>query len=471
MTLAPLRGLIAALDALTLLSAASALALGLLGAFREFVVGYPVTIRWSHAAFAAVAVAALRHLLRPAPSLVATLREGWAALGRRPALRDAALAFWLTRPVVLLIGLLAVTAIGPAPAARDALGRDPIASLPLRFDAGWYADIAYDGYEWQRRFDRQQNLAFFPAYPLLMRAVGALSGRRADASREDWVRRYTWAGVAISLAAFFWAAWYMSRTARELLGDERATAAVLLLAAYPFALFFSAAYTEALFLLAAAGAWYHFRRAEWARAAAWGLVAGLSRPNGCFLTVALALLALGVRDAAPVLWVSHPGRRARLAALVVAAMPAVGMLIFTLYVYRLTEIWFAWARMHGAWGRSLASGDLMVTVGSAAGLLQLAATHPFQALNTLGLSFALVLVWPVWRKLGPAWAAFVLLNVLAPLATGGLLSMGRVTATLFPLFLALAAVLSSRGAMAWAAMFALLQGLAAALFFTWRELF
>ena len=35
-----------------------------------------------------------------------------------------------------------------------------------------------------------------------------------------------------------------------------------MLAAYPFALFFGALYTESLFLLAAVGAFYHFRRRE-----------------------------------------------------------------------------------------------------------------------------------------------------------------------------------------------------------------
>jgi hypothetical protein len=159
-------------------------------------------------------------------------------------------------------------------------------------------------------------------------------------------------------------------------------------------------------------------------------------------------------------------------ALAVAAMPGAGMLIFTVYVYQLTEIWFAWARMHGAWGRSFsASAISLAPVGSASGLLQLAAAHPFQALNTLGLAFALALVWPVWRKLGPAWTAFVLVNVLPPLAAGGVLSMGRLTSTLFPLFLALAATISSRTAASWIALFAIVQGLAAVLFFTWRELF
>jgi len=81
------------------------------------------------------------------------------------------------------------------------------------------------------------------------------------------------------------------------------------------------------------------------------------------------------------------------------------------------------------------------------------------------------MAWPVWRRLGAAWAIFVLANLLAPLSAGGLLSLGRLTSTLFPLFLALAAVLPSRGAVAIGAGFALLQGLCAALFYTWRQLY
>jgi Mannosyltransferase (PIG-V) len=460
------------LDTLTLLCAAAAAGLAMFGAFREYVMGAVVSVEWTHALFVTVGLAAVRHALVPSPSIFTALRSWRHGLVRRPALRDAMLAFWLTRPTVLLVGVLAVTAIGAAPKSQDAIGRDPLATLPARFDAGWYAGIAYDGYEWQHRFDRQQNLAFFPAFPLAMRALGAIVGDGGATTREQHVLRYIWIGLFISLAAFFCGVWYFSRIAREMLGDERATAAALLLAAYPFAIFYSAAYTESLILLAAVGAWHHFRHAQWTAAAAWGLVAGLSRPNGFFLSVPLGLLALGVRDGGQEN--ARAGRTAsgRVMALAVAAMPTVGMLIFTVYVYQLTEIWFAWARMHEAWGRSFGSEDLrLAPVGSAAGLLQLAAAHPFQALNAAGLGFALALVWPVWRTLGPAWTVFVLINVLLPLAAGGVLSMGRLTSTLFPLFLSLAAVISSRATTAWVALFAIVQGLAAVLFFTWRELF
>ena len=62
------------------------------------------------------------------------------------------------------------------------------------------------------------------------------------------------------------------------------------MAAYPFAVFFSAPYTEALFVLGAIAAFYHCRRAEWLQAATWGFLVGLTRPNGCFLTLALLCL-------------------------------------------------------------------------------------------------------------------------------------------------------------------------------------
>ncbi len=61
---------------------------------------------------------------------------------------------------------------------------------------------------------------------------------------------------------------------------------------YPFALFYSAAYTESLFLLTVVAACYHFERDELWQAGLWGLIAGLTRPNGCLLSVVLALMAI-----------------------------------------------------------------------------------------------------------------------------------------------------------------------------------
>ena len=104
--------------------------------------------------------------------------------------------------------------------------------------------------------------------------------------------RALWAGVFISLASFLLALVYLARLTRLLVGDSAASAAPLLLAAYPFAAFFNAPYTEGLFLLGSVGAFYHFHRQRWVAASVFGLLVGFSRPHGCLVSVPLAVMAL-----------------------------------------------------------------------------------------------------------------------------------------------------------------------------------
>ena len=73
--------------------------------------------------------------------------------------------------------------------------------------------------------------------------------------------------------------------------------------------------------------------------------------------------------------------------------------------------------------------------------------------------FVLAAVWPVYRRFGLPYAVMLLVNVLPPLAAGGLLSMGRVTSVLFPAFLWLGAAVPARHRTAWIAVFAVPAGI------------
>ena len=466
---APPGPLAMAIDAVITVAAAASVVLVITGPYREALAGTAVSIGWMHTAFAAAGLAAIRHAAIPGPTWWASLRHWRAVLAGRPALNDALLATLLIRLPIVLIGLLATSTIGVPAGATDATTmRDPIRALPARWDAQWYAGLAAHGYEWQHSFDPQQNLAFFPAYPALIRGLGLLTGAFSAGLPEDkQIARLTWCGLVIALAAFLGAACYFGRLARELMDEPRARAALWLLAAYPFALFYSAAYTESLFLLAALGTWFHFRRDQSAATIGWGLLAGLTRPNGCFLSVPLGLLALGVRDAGRQRPAGPSWRR-----LALAATPGIGMLLFTVYVHHITGIWFAWAKTHAAWGRVLGSESTLGSLGSvgSGGLAAFAADHPYDLLNGLGLLFALGWLVKVWR-LSPAWAVFVLTGVLVPLSAGGLLSMGRLTSTLFPLFLGAALTVPVAALAALTTSFAVMQGLLAALFYTWRGIY
>src|SRR5262245_20229836 len=187
------------------------------------------------------------------------------------------------RPLILLVGFLAVGALGypgGQPPVRDF--DNELMNLQSRFDARWYLQIARTGYAYDSSLppDVQQNIVFFPAYPMSVRAVARLAGGSLAA--------FFIAGSCVSFAAFLLALGYVHAFARDWCGLDCANTAVWLLALYPFAIFFGALYTESFFLLAAAGALVHGRREQHAASAAWGIVAGLARPNGFLVAVPLA---------------------------------------------------------------------------------------------------------------------------------------------------------------------------------------
>jgi hypothetical protein len=296
--------------------------------------------------------------------------------------------------------------------------------------------------------------------------------------------------VAISIVAFFVALVYFLRLARSELGDEdQAVTAIWLLAAYPFAVYFSAVYSEALFLMTMVATVYHYRRGELVKAACWGFVCGLARPNGAFLSVALGLMAIApmwdaarsrVPASSPFAQSASPDKppsgwatiAKRLAA---ASAPGFGMLAFSGYIWSLTGHPFQWTAQNAAWGRVYRSLDSLVTDRvdfiSQHGLYGYASTQTIDFFYALVVVLALAAVWPVYRRFGVPYAVLILVNLLPPMAAGGLLSMGRVTSILFPVFLWLGAAVPARHRTGWITLFACLQGFVAVMFFTWRPMF
>ncbi|MGH9140654.1 MAG: hypothetical protein ACRD2I_05875, partial [Vicinamibacterales bacterium] len=154
---------------------------------------------------------------------------------RSAALRSAATVFAGSRPAIFFAGLLAVVMFGYAPGAPPWRDYDnELMNLPLRWDTGWYLQIAETGYTYipEAGAEAQQNIVFFPAYPMVTRVVALLLGNEKSA--------YVAAGTLVSLAAFLCALAYLYAFARDEIGDECAPVALWLIAAYPFALFFGA---------------------------------------------------------------------------------------------------------------------------------------------------------------------------------------------------------------------------------------
>src|SRR3989454_6110603 len=98
------------------------------------------------------------------------------------------------------------------------------------------------------------------------------------------------AGTIVSLAAFAGAVSVLYRLAAHELGEEKAWPVILLMSTYPYAVFYSVAYTESLFLFLTVSAFYAMRRGYLLPAALAGFGAGVTRPNRVLLALPLFLV-------------------------------------------------------------------------------------------------------------------------------------------------------------------------------------
>jgi len=358
------------------------------------------------------------------------------------ALRAVAVPFLVTRVGVLLVGLAAAVFIGYTPDAgepstwRVALG--PARNLLARWDTFWYLDIASRGYHWNGNPLEQQNVVFFPLLPLMMRAVGTVIGGHLLI-----------AGLLVSLAAFLAALCWFWRWTTERTDPETATAAVWLLSAFPHAIFFSAVYTESLYLLIVVCACYYAERRLFWRAAAIGLVAGLVRPNGIVLSLPIAVIAFVTNR--------ERGNLVPRSAAVLA--PVAGMLCFSAYLAWRVGDATAWLANQAAWPDNF---------GIHPAPAPNAHVNLWWIHNALALSVVMTALVPLTTGLGVAYGVFVVGNIGPPLLRHGLLSIGRFCSVLFPVFAWLAMRVQGRARTRLIVAFAVGQAILAALFFTWH---
>lgn len=460
---------ISALDALCLVLIAYAIS-AMLG-HRVRIAFRPVYISlasWPRLLFWTAVILVARHAVWRTPAAPAHLVQ-WArgSFGAEP-FRAAFPAFAVSRAATLFVGYIAVVTIGFNPPRPWRALDNRVLDLFARWDAGWYAGIANVWYHADRQFDptHANSIAFFPGLPMLMRVV------RHTINVNLWI-----AGIVVVLVSFLLALVCLYRLAREDMPADQARAALLFLAFYPFAVCYSAVLTESVFLLTASGSFLYFRRNQLVKAALFALATGIVRPNGFLLCVPLGLLAV-MPFARSRGWL--PGERGTesqawgplVVKLAVAALPVASMACYAAYVYSLTGDPFAWAKAQQAWGRQTAlivdvvnqRSDLIAT----SGLASYPGQYPIELMEGAAALFGLIAVWPIIRRFGLAYGAFVAMAIVPPLITMGAVSLGRYTAPLFPIFLWLGATVPERRRSYWIGAFAAGQALIAVLFYTWR---
>jgi hypothetical protein len=325
-----------------------------------------------------------------------------------------------------------------------------------RWDTAFYHSIAEAGYRWDPAIFRHQNIVFFPLYPLLMRWVGAWLGGHL-----------LLAGLLVSLVSFAGAIVLLYRLAVLEVGEAHAGPVILLLSTFPFALFYSAVYTESLFLFLTVGAFYAMRRGHLAGAALCGVMAGLTRPNGLWLT--LPLLCLAVSTSGDAALTDRSRVTSRWLALLAACAPLAGTAIFSAYLHIRFDAALAWVQGQAAWGAPLLghpsapdpvrlSGEAQVKVAEAVVYLA----------DIAAFVMAAAAIRPVSRRFGVAYGVWIAANIIPPVVAHLFISVGRFTSVLFPMFFWLAIKIPRARLWHVAGAFAAGQALFALWFFLWQ---
>jgi hypothetical protein len=458
------------------------------------------------------------------------------------AVRDSWRALWSSRLLVWIAGVGTVLAFGfgPTRKAFDPPGvtrgfgwlGNLLAAPAARWDAAWYLVIAHYGYRPDLGAYTSSRTAFFPLYPLGLSAIAHLGVPPVLA------------GVLLSVLALGFALYGIHRLTTLELGragcflgrgpegrariaqeglqatDEETTQgtvdiqgtvdhtgrgsgevarlAVMVTAFAPMAFFFSAVYSESLYLALSVGVFWCARQGRWAWVGVLGALAAATRSAGMVLMLPAAMLYLyGPReDRAPDFRVVarwRPRHRLRRDVLWLALVPA-GLGLYMTYLalsggdalmpFHAQDVWsrrFAgpyggvWDGMKAAFegARQLLSFQRRhVYFPVAGGSPFINAEH--NLLLLVFLAAAVPAIVGVLRMLPLAYGVYVLAALALPLSypvgSQPLMSLPRFLVVLFPLSIWLAAWLAAhpRARTPVLAASALLMALFVAQFATWH---
>ncbi len=393
-------------------------------------------------------------------------------------------AFWASRLVVFVSGVIAVAQFGVQPVtgvydpdrltAPSGYFVNLLLSPFARWDSAWYLAVARWGYGPQHGGPQMSpagglpRMNFFPLYPLLIHILA-------------WVvSSDVLAGILISLGSFAVALTLLHRLVELDFPAPVAELTVLLVAFCPMAFFFSAVYTESLFLALSLGCIYSARRERWLLAGLCGALASATRIEGVLLLAPLLVMLWPRRRTPPraALWIALVplGLAAYLGYL--ALRYGQGLAPFhtqsTYWMHR--QSWPLGAVWSGAKAAFNGLRQLIQGPVEPYHVALYAGSISFSAMQDIYLFLFLVVIAVAFigglRRLPPAYSAYTLLSLALPLSDPVVLSplgsIPRYAMAAFPLFIWPAEVLIRRRlALHALAIGAVLLGLFTAEFATW----
>jgi hypothetical protein len=301
-----------------------------------------------------------------------------------------------------------------------------------QWDSGWYYRIASDGYSYV--VGHQSTVAFFPAYPLVVRGARVLVD-------DAYV-----AGIVVTLLAGAAVAALLAVWLRSRLSPPAAWAALLAFLLFPYAFYlYGVVYADALFIAALLGAFLLLEDDRPVLAGLAGAVATAARPVGVVLVVGLAVRALERRGVLrrPVDW-----RRVRWADAGVL-LSVLGLAGWCLYLWARFGDPFAFATAQSAWHQGAGPETWLKFqfFRDVADLRSPRAWVLFMAHPVLTVGAACLLP-RVFRRFGAGYGVYATLLVgLSAVSTKNFFGMARYLLAAFPCFAVVGEELVARPAL------------------------
>jgi hypothetical protein len=335
----------------------------------------------------------------------------------------ATLAYAAVCVVVFTAGLLALRWFGVAHHHGRPVPQGLVDAWN-RWDAGWYQQIAERGYTYIP--GKQSAVAFFPAYPMLMRVVSA-------------VTHVSVAGIVVTIASGAAAVALFSAWTRRFLDARTSLLAVAVLLVYPYSFYlYGAVYSDAFFLAVALASFVLLEsRRPWLSGLC-GAAAAAARPVGIALVIGLALRNLELTRK------EHDGPRVTVKAFVPALLTLAGLFAYIAFLWHRFGAPFAFIDTEAGWHQSPGPATWFkvsffhhMMNGNGWNV----ARYAVHAVMTF---VALAFVPTVWRRFGRSYGMYSLLAILIPAwSTKDFFSMARYVLAAFPCFAAAATTLSS----------------------------
>ena len=344
--------------------------------------------------------------------------------------------FVITRLALLLVGWLGFRLL-PIPVAFPSaweLGPDgnrhavvdhisptshPWVNMLSRWDAAWHVEIARDGYRYEPGVP--SNAAFFPLYPLLIRAIHALLLLPAN--------DYWWfvIAIAISNVALLIGLTYFRALLAMDFDEDLISRTITYLLIFPTTFFFSGVYSESSFLALTVAAYYYARTNRWLLACILAALATLTRSQGMILALPLLIEYLHERN----FRLQKIGWNITAFALVPTAL-----LAFALFLKLKFGSWTVMFDVQSIWER-----HLMWPWHPLAWFLRYAPPLSPEHHDKLDFGFLLLLLGAAvagLRRLRISYSAYIWTAVVFFSCWGMLGSIPRFDLVIFPLFIVLA---------------------------------